>query len=464
MTSDLDQSPNSDWAAQPNELTTPPPAETQSAEPAQVPVAPTATPGRPRVRRAARPALLIAAFAVTFGVGIGVGKIDLAPADGAAAASPAASFSPGNELALVDEAWNKIHTNYVAADQLDDRKLAYAAIDGMTQAVGDTGHTEFMTPEERAARRSALSGSYVGIGAEVDTSPEGLPMVVGVFRGSPAEKGGLHAGDIVLTIDGKTTQGETLDQTVGRVRGEAGTTVVLTVRNGADGPVRTVSLVRDDVHIEPVSWTMVPGTKTAILRLEQFSSGAADEVHKALEAINKAGADRLVLDLRGNPGGFVNEAVAVASEFVGSGNVYIERNAKGEEKATAVKPGGLATTIPLVVLTDEGTASAAESVSGAIQDAGRAQLVGTKTFGTGTVLGEFALADGSALRIGTVEWLTPKGRVIWHEGISPDVTVERPADSNPILPDDVKAMTPAQVTKLADPQLAKALSLVAAAS
>jgi carboxyl-terminal processing protease len=471
MTSDLDQNPTPEWAGPPNEPTTPTAADAATEPPAATaPVVATATPnqpatpGRGRVRRAARPALLIAAFAATFGFGLGVGRTDLVPGGAAAAASPAPSFSPGNELALVEEAWDKIHTNYVAADELNDRDLAYAAIDGMTQAVGDTGHTEFMTPEERAARRSALQGSYVGIGAEVDTSPDGLPMIVGVFRGSPAAKGGLHAGDIVLTVDGKQTKGETLETTIGWVRGEAGTTVVLTVKAGADGPVRTVSLVRDDVHIEPVSWTMVPGTKTAILRLEQFSTGAADRLHTAFEEITKAGAERLVFDLRGNPGGFVNEAVDVASQFVGSGNVYIERNAKGQEKATPVKPGGLATTIPLVVLVDNGTASAAEIVSGAIQDAGRAEVVGTKTFGTGTVLGEFPLADGSALRIGTVEWLTPKGRVIWHEGIAPDVVVDRPAESSPILPDDVKSMTAAQAAKIADPQLAKALSLVAAAN
>jgi carboxyl-terminal processing protease len=418
---------------------------------------------RSRAGSAVQAAVLAVALVATLGIGIGIGRAGL-PAATDAGASPAASFAPGNEFALIREAWDKIHANYVAADELDDRELAYGAIDGLANAVGDTGHTEFMTPEERKARSSALSGSYVGIGAEVDTSPDRLPMIVGIFRGSPAEKGGLHPGDIVLTVDDRPTTGESLDTVVGWVRGEAGTTVVLTVKSSADAPVRTVRLVRDDVHIEPVSWTMVPGTKTADLRLEQFSTGAAKALHKALEDIEKAGAERIVFDLRGNPGGFVNEARDVASEFVGSGNVYLERNAKGEEKATPVKPGGLATTIPLVVLVDEGTASAAEIVSGAIQDAGRAKLVGTTTFGTGTVLGEFPLADGSALRIGTVEWLTPKGRVIWHEGIEPDVAVERPEATTPIVPDDLETMSAAQVKSLGDPQLKKALELAASAS
>jgi carboxyl-terminal processing protease len=468
MTSDIDPGPAHDWAGQPTEPTADAPVAPSSVEP--TPVEPTATetsttptPAARRGRGLVRPAILVAAFAVTFGVGLGVGRVpDLIEAGAAASAAP--SFQPGQELDLVEQAWNTIHQNYVAADELDDRKLAYAAIDGMTEAVGDTGHTEFMTPEERASRKSALSGSYVGIGAEVDTAPEGLPMIVGVFRGSPAEKGGLHAGDRVLEIDGKTTVGEDLNTTVSRVRGPEGTTVTLKVRSGADGPERTVKIVRDDVHIDPVSWAMVPGTKTAVLRLEQFSTGAADALHQALEEILKAGAEKLVLDLRGNPGGYVNEAVAIASEFVGSGDVYIERNAKGEEKASAVKPGGIATKIPLVVLIDEGTASSAEIVSGAIQDAGRAKLVGAKTFGTGTVLGEFPLADGSALRIGTVEWLTPKGRVIWHAGISPDVAVTRPADTDPVVPDAIRSMSAEQATKLADPQLTKALELLGGGS
>ena len=437
----------------------PSPTDPRPVTPPPQPPPLTDTHRRSRVRGLAKPAILAAAFVATFGVGVGIGRVDLG-APGGTAVSPTPSFQPGDEFALVEEAWKTIHEKYVAADELDDRELAYGAIDGLADAVGDTGHTEFMTPEERAARRAALSGSYVGIGAEVDTNEEGLPVIVGVFRGSPAEEGGLGPGDVVLTVDGDPTAGETLDDVIRRIRGEAGTTVELTVRNGADGPVRTVSLVRDDVHIEPVSWALVPGTTTAVLRLEQFSSGAAEDLHRALEEITSAGAERLVFDLRGNPGGYVNEAVAIASEFLASGDVYKERNAEGEEKATAVKPGGLATTIPLVVMIDEGSASAAEIVSGAIQDAGRAQLIGAKTFGTGTVLGEYALADGSALRIGTVEWLTPKGRVIWHQGISPDVAVERPEESTPVVPDDIRSMTPGQAESIGDPQLTRALDLV----
>jgi carboxyl-terminal processing protease len=428
-------------------------------------------PGLPPTQRARgtllRRVVLALALVVTFGAGVAVGQIGLwsnGSSGAVASGEPGSAAASGDEFALIREAWDVIHKNYVDADGLDDQELAYGAIDGLTDAVGDTGHTTFMTPEERAARNDSLSGSYVGIGAEVDTTPEGLPLIVGVFRGSPADEAGLKAGDVVLAVDGKTTVGEDLDSVIGRVRGEAGTAVVLTVRSGGEGPERDVRIIRADVHIEPVSWAMVPGSKIAMLRLEQFSSGAAAKLRDAIQEINAADADRLILDLRGNPGGYVNEAVAVVSEFVGAGDAYIERNAAGEEKATPVKPGGLAVDIPLVVLVDEGTASSAEITAGAIQDTGRARVIGEQTYGTGTVLGEFVLSDGSALRIGTVEWLTPKGRVIWHEGITPDVAVERPDDVAPVVPDDIRSMSADEIDAIADPQLKRAVDLVAEAS
>ena len=289
----------------------------------------------------------------------------------------------------------------------------------MTEAVGDTGHTSFLTPEERAARSNDLSGQYVGIGVRIDTAEDGLPLVIGVFPDSPAEKAGLAVGDEIVAVDGKPTTGHTIDDVVTWVRGEAGSSVVVTVRPGATGKEREVSMIRAAVAVDPVSWTLVPGTKTALIRLDQFSTGAADDLKKALGQAREAGADRLVLDLRGNPGGYVNEADAVASQFLKSGTVFVERAADGKETTHPVTPGGIATDLPLIVLVDGGTASSSEIVSGAIQDAGRAQIVGIKTFGTGTVLGEFLLTDGSALRVGTVEWLTPSGRRIWHEGITP---------------------------------------------
>jgi carboxyl-terminal processing protease len=414
---------------------------------------------------AARWAAIALALVLTFSVGIGVGRLGLPALDSAGTSAPAPAGTTGpTDFGLIREAWDVLHSKYVGADQLDDTALIYGAIYGMTDAVGDTGHTVFLTPAERAQRTNDLSGKYVGIGVRIDVAADGLPLVVGVFRDSPADGAGLHAGDIMVAVDGRSTTGADLDTVISWVRGEAGSTVVLTVKAGADAPERELRIVRADVHIQPVSWTMVAGSHTAVVRLEQFSKGASDALVEALKAARAAGADRLVLDLRGNPGGYVGEAVAVASQFLASGNVFVERDAKGEEKPTPVSPGGVATDLPLVVLVDHGTASAAEIVAGAIQDAGRGTVVGVTTFGTGTVLGEFPLSDGSALRIGTVEWLTPKGRVIWHAGITPDVSVERAETITPMIPDDLRAMSAAQVGQLGDPQLKKALELVATAS
>jgi len=273
----------------------------------------------------------------TFTVGIGVGRVATAPTGEAAAPSPSDA-----EFGLIKEAWDTLHKNYVARDTLDDRTLAYGAINGLTEAVGDTGHTSFLTPEERAARAQDLSGSYVGIGVRIDPADDGRPIVVGVFDGSPAAKAGIMVGDIIVSVDDKVSAGHDMDEVAGWVRGEAGTTVKVTVQNGPKGELRTYTITRAAVPITATSWTMVPGTKTAVLRLESFSNGAADEVVAALKEIQTAGADRLVLDLRGNPGGYVNEAVGIASQFIRSGDVYIERDAEGHETHHPVSPNRLA--------------------------------------------------------------------------------------------------------------------------
>lgn len=417
--------------------------------------------GRGRGSKLRRAAIGLA-LVVTFSVGIGVGRLDLPALGGFGSTTPAPGSSAAPDFGLIREAWDILHTKYVGANSLDDGKLIYGAINGMTEAVGDTGHTSFMTPEERAARSNSLSGKYVGIGVRIGAAKDGLPLVVGVFKGSPAEGAGIAIGDEIVSVDGKPTAGHTNDDIVGWVRGEAGTTVKVTVRPGATGTEREVSMVRADVATVPVTWAMVPGTHTALIRLDQFSQGAADALKGVLGEIKAAGADRMVLDLRGNPGGYVNEADAVASQFLKSGIVFIERDAQGNETKHDVAAGGLATDLPMVVLVDSGTASSSEIVSGALQDGGRAEIVGVKTYGTGTVLGEFPLSDGSALRVGTVEWLTPDGRQIWHQGITPDVIVERPSDIAPIDPDQVSTMTPAQIAALTDPQLARALTIVTA--
>jgi carboxyl-terminal processing protease len=327
---------------------------------AEVPPTPS-TPALPPAPKRRRPGLRGPAtgllIAAVFVAGVGVGRfVPVANDVGSPAASPDAAAGPTggavDDFGLVREAWDLLHEKYVGRDTLDDRDLAYGAIDGLTEAVGDTGHTDFMTPEERASRNDALSGSYVGIGIQLDATDAGEPLIVTVFHDSPADKAGLRTGDIILEVNGVPAVDTSTSDVVERIRGEAGTEVELTVRAGENGPPRTLTIVRGEVAIDAVSSTIVPGTTTGLLRIEQFSNGAADDVRTALEQLRKDGADRLVLDVRGNPGGYVGEAVGIASQFLGSGTVYVERDAAGKEKATPVSPDGAWTDLPLIVLVD----------------------------------------------------------------------------------------------------------------
>ncbi len=360
----------------------------------------------------------------------------------------------------MDQAWHAIQDNYVDAKDLDNQKLAYSAIEGIVAAVGDSGHTSFMTAAEAAAMDQSLSGTFVGIGVQVAPDDGRGGVVVGqVFPNTPALEAGLRRGDRVVAVDGRPTTGQSQDQIIASIRGPAGTQVTLTIQRAGVADFE-VTITRRKYDLPLSSWTMIPGRKIAFIRLDSFATGAGKAVISALGAAEKAGATAIVFDLRDNGGGYVNEAVAVASQFVGDGTVYQSVDRSGTVKDIPVEPGGIATTIPLVVLANGSTASAAEIVTGCIQDAGRAEVVGEKTFGTGTVLGRFDLADGSVLRIGTERWLTRDGRPIWHEGLDPDVAVPLPASVAPLTPDEVDGMTAAKLAGSGDAQLLKALDLL----
>jgi carboxyl-terminal processing protease len=254
-----------------------------------------------------------------------------------------------------------------------------------------------------------------------------------------------------------------VDQTVARVRGPEGETVTITVgRTGQ--PDFDVTITRRKFDLPLVSWAMVPDTRVAMIRLDQFATGATKAIQDAIKGAKDQGATSIVLDLRANPGGYVSEAVGVASQFVGDGIVYQAFDRSGVQKDAKVEPGGLATDIPLVVLANGDTASSAEIVTGAIQDAKRGRVVGEKTFGTGTVLGRFDLSDGSTLRIGVERWLTRGGRPIWHEGLEPDVKVVLPTDAQPLLPDELRAMSASDYASSPDVQVRKAVELLTSGS
>jgi carboxyl-terminal processing protease len=386
---------------------------------------------------------------------------EIGPAPTAGTAGPGASAAA--DITLVDEAWRTIHDNYVDPDGLDDQEMAYGAIRGLTEAVGDDGHTSFMTAEEAKAADQSLSGSFVGIGVQVSADDDGAIVISTVFPGTPAEEAGLKRGDRILAVDGKSTADETVDQTVTRVRGPEGEQVTLTV--GREGTSDfDVTITRREFDLPLISWAMVPGTEVAMIRLEQFATGATDALKVAIKEARDAGATGIVFDLRANPGGYVNEAVGVASQFVGDGIVYQSFDRSGERKDAEVQAGGLATDIPVVVLADDNTASSAEIVSGAIRDSGRGKVVGEKTFGTGTVLGRFDLSDGSSMRIGVERWLTRGGHEIWREGLEPDIKVDLADDAQPVLPDTLRDMTAKELAASTDEQLKRAVEVLTGGS
>jgi carboxyl-terminal processing protease len=357
------------------------------------------------------------------------------------------------------KAWNTIHRFYVDRKAVDPQQMTYGAISGMVDALGDTGHSRFLTPEMVRQERNSAKGRLEGIGAEIQMK-NGQPVIVAPIDGSPAQRAGLRPGDIILKVNNEETLGLPLSQVVERIWGPAGSSVNLTILNPNIGMTKNLMIIRARIALQSVTWQRLPDTSVAHLRIVTFSQGVSEALGKALLNIQAEGLNSLILDLRNSPGGLYDEAVSTASQFLGSGNVLLEKDAGGRITPVAVRSGGIALTNPMVVLINGGTSSGAEIVAGALQDSHRAKLVGEKTFGTGTVLETFSLSDGSALMLATKEWLTPAGHVIWHQGISPDVLVPLPPEVIPVVPATEGRMPPSQLRTSGDEQLLRALDMV----
>ena len=360
---------------------------------------------------------------------------------------------------LIAQAWNIIRREYVDQAAAQPQQLTYGAISGMTDTLGDTGHSRFLTPEMVKAENNFTQGQFEGVGLEVQEKDNHL-VVVAPIDGSPAQKAGLHSGDIILQVNGQDVTGLPLEQVVSRILGPAGTQVTLTIQDPTSGQTRDVTLTRAKIALQNVTWQRIPGTTIADVRITAFSQGVSAELHQALADIQQQGMTGIILDLRDDPGGLLDESTGVASQFLSSGNVLLQKDVNSKITPVPVEHQYAVTTLPMVVLINNGTASAAEITIGALQDAHRAKLVGETTFGTGTVLNQFALSDGSALLLATEEWLTPDGHTIWHKGITPDTTVALPSNVSPVYPDAMKTMTAAQLQASGDVQLLQALDLL----
>lgn len=366
---------------------------------------------------------------------------------------------PKGDLAnfqLLLQAYKTIQQNYVDQPAAKAQNLIYGAISGMADSLGDTGHSRFETPQMVKAERNYTQGTLEGIGAQVETK-DGHTVVVAPIDNSPAQKAGILPGDIIQKVNGKDVDGLPLTDVVSQILGPAGTQVNLTILTPSTGKTRDLTITRAKITIQNVTWSMLPGTTIAHLRIAAFSQNVTRDLQTAIGQINEAHATGIVLDLRNDPGGLLDESVGVASQFLSSGNVLQEKNASGRINNVAVRTGGVATKIPMVVLVNQGTASASEIVTGALQDANRAKVIGDTTYGTGTVLTPFPLSDGSALLLATEEWLTPTGRTIWHTGLKPDIQVSLAASVTPLIPEAERSMTPMQLQASQDQQMLKAV-------
>ncbi len=323
------------------------------------------------------------------------------------------------------EAWQIIHAEFV--DQpVDDTKLMEGAIRGMMESLGDK-HSTYMDPQTYKDANAQLSGSYEGIGAYVDTSGDYL-TVTSPMVGSPAEKAGLQPGDQVIAVDREDVSGIDPELVRLRVIGPAGTSVHLTVRRKGEAAPLEFDITRAKIDVPSASGKMLDNG-IAYVQVTTFGDNTTRELTDALKTLMARRPKGLILDLRNNGGGYLQTAVEVVSQFQGSGVVLYEQYGDGTKKSYDVIPGGLSTKIPMVVLINEGSASASEITAGALQDDGRAKLVGVTSYGKGSVQNWVPLSnDQGAVRVTIARWLTPNERQIDKKGLAPDVYVEMTAD------------------------------------
>ncbi len=369
---------------------------------------------------------------VCIGTGIGIDRVVLDSPQ--AGAQDDANLSDSDAFTVLEETYDVIRGSYVRSGDITDEQLIYGAATGMVDALGDTGHSRFLSPEDTQRFLDSTNGELVGIGVNIDSSA--LPLrVIMPIQDSPALEAGIQAGDEIIGIDG--TDLRNMDDIQGALtllRGGEGTTVTLTIERAGE-PAFDVTITRARIVTQPVSWAMLPGDVLWV-RIDQFSAGTTDALATALREGKSRGATGLLLDLRANPGGLVSEAKGVAQQLQPGGNVlYQEENAAGAIKQILVPEGeGEWQDLPIVVLIDGDSASAAEITASSLEENGRATLVGETTRGTGTVLIPTQLSDGSMVLIGTELWLTANGEVIWHQGVDPSVEVELENTSDAELP------------------------------
>ncbi len=364
------------------------------------------------------------------------------------------------DFSLFWDVWQRIHRYYIEASTLDTQKMVWGAITGMVASVGDP-YTVFLPPKENKEFKEDLGGQFEGIGAQLGMKDNHI-IVIAPLKGTPAEKAGIKPGDYILKVNDEETVSWTVPQAVTKIRGPRGSAVKLTILHENGQKSLDLTIMRDTILVPSVdTWvkkvgeiteiagfpevtSLDPSKKVAYLRLNRFGDHTNEDWEKAVSEIlsvqrNNGTLAGLVFDLRNNPGGYLDGSVFIASEFVGKGIIVSQVNGDGTKQDYPVDRKGKLLDIPLVVLVNRGSASAAEIVAGALRDYKRAKLVGETTFGKGSVQTPQDLKGGAGLHITTGKWLLPKGDSISKVGVKPDVEVK--------LDDTLEASRDAQLAK-----------------
>jgi carboxyl-terminal processing protease len=326
------------------------------------------------------------------------------------------------------EAWRKLERDFLDKEKIDYQKMVYGAIRGMVDSLEDP-YTTFFTPQETEEFTQELSGKYEGVGMEVAIK-DGQLQVLSPFEGTPAAKAGLRPGDKILKIDETPTADLTIEKAVNLIKGPKGTEVRLLIQRNTWPEPKEIKLKRAEIKIPTLKWELKEGD-IALIKIYQFNQILSSEFKKATLEILKSGAKKIILDLRNNPGGYLETAVEIAGWFLPKGKVVVWQDMGEEKERKAYKSKGPATFLdyPLVVLINEGSASGAEILAGALRDQRGVKLVGETSFGKGSVQEQLDLSDGSSLKVTIAKWLTPKGESINKKGLEPDIKVKMPENN-----------------------------------
>ena len=360
-------------------------------------------------------------------------------------------------IALYAEALKVVKEDYINQKAIDPEKQTYGAIKGMLGSLDDRGHTSFLTPEEAEKNRERYSSKQVGIGVRLENDNDKV-VVLDTIDGSPAQEAGIKPGDALVAINGESVRGLNIVEVADKLEGSEGSPVKLSALRG--GEEHEFSLERVKLTVPAVSWNLIPGTHVAHLRLGSFSEDSSTEFEDAVSEARDKGAERFVLDLRDNSGGWVEQAEKIAARFLPARSViYVQKDAGGREEEATVPEDNRPLDAPLVVLVNVGSASSAEILAGSLKDNGRARVVGGKTFGAGTMLEERPLSDGSAIMLATAQWLTPNRDPIQGSGIEPDIKGSLEEGQKPRPPDQLRGLSRKE-TFAHDAQLKRAFEVL----